>query len=77
MEAVIIIAAIAQRFHLAPLPGSANGAKSVAFTLRPNGPLRVKLLPRNPRATSKAKSRSAKRHSCNAYKRLNRLPLLG
>ena len=46
MEAVIIIASIAQRFHLAPEPGSASGPKSVAFTLRPNGPLRVKLRPR-------------------------------
>ncbi len=46
MEAVIIIATIAQRYHLLPLPGGATGAKSVAFTLRPNGPMRVKLLPR-------------------------------
>lgn len=47
MEAVIIIASIARRFHLAPEPGSANGPKSVAFTLRPNGPMRVKLRPRS------------------------------
>ena len=52
MEAVIIIAAIAQRFHLRLTPGSATGAKSVAFTLRPNGPMRVKLVARNPAATA-------------------------
>ena len=45
MEAVIIIASIAQRFRLSPTPESATGPKSVAFTLRPNGPLRVKLWP--------------------------------
>ena len=48
MEAVIIIAAIAQRYHLLPLPGSAAGAKSVAFTLRPDGNMRVRLQPRVP-----------------------------
>ena len=46
MEAAIIIAAIAQRFHLLPLPGNATGATSVAFTLRPDGPMRVQLQPR-------------------------------
>ncbi|MYD09989.1 MAG: cytochrome P450 [Chloroflexi bacterium] len=45
LEAAIILAAIAQRFRLRPLPGSATGAKSVAFTLRPDGPMRVELQP--------------------------------
>ena len=44
-EAVIITAAIAQRYRLSQLPGGATGAKSVAFTLRPNGNMRVKLAP--------------------------------
>lgn len=43
MEAVIIIAAIAQRYRLLPLPGGASGAKNVAFTLRPNGNMKVRL----------------------------------
>ena len=45
MEAVIIIAAIAQRYHLLPLPGGATGARNVAFTLRPNGSMKVRLAP--------------------------------
>ncbi len=55
MEAVIILAAIAQRFRLLPLPGGATGAASVAFTLRPDGPMRVEL---RPRAGSAVKPRS-------------------
>ena len=43
MEAVFLIALIAQRFRLKLESGSASGPKSVAFTLRPNGPMRVKL----------------------------------
>ena len=35
LEAVIIFAAIAQRYRLRPLPGSATGAMSVAFTPAP------------------------------------------
>ena len=50
MEAVIIIASIARRYRLDPEPGSASGPKSVAFTLRPNGPMRVRLKPRSARA---------------------------
>ena len=53
MEAVFLIALIAQRFHLRLEPGSANGPKSVAFTLRPNGPMRVKLERRSDRARPK------------------------
>lgn len=66
LEAVIILAAIAQRFRLRPLPGSATGAKSVAFTLRPDGPMRVELQPRacsaatRPNAPSLVPSRAAR-----------------
>ena len=52
MEAAIIIAAIAQRFRLLPLPGGATGATSVAFTLRPDGPMRVELQPRSSSAAA-------------------------
>ena len=58
MEAVIIIAAMAQRYRLLPLPGSATGAKSVAFTLRPDGPMRVKLQSRTFSAASRPKAES-------------------
>lgn len=58
MEAVIIIAAIAQRFRLRPLPGGATGATSVASTLRPDGPMRVELQPRTGSAVTSPRSRS-------------------
>ena len=43
MEAVIINTSIAQRFRLLPQEDSATGPKSAAFTLRPNGNMRVKI----------------------------------
>ena len=43
MEAVIINTSIAQRFRLLPQQDSATGPKSAAFTLRPNGNMRVKI----------------------------------
>ena len=62
LEAVIIIAAIAQRFRLRRWPGSATGAKSVAFTLRPDGPVRVELQPRSRSVETRLESRSARAH---------------
>ena len=59
LEAAIILAAIAQRFRLRPLPGSATGAKSVAFTLRPDGPMRVVLQSRACKAAASPESRPA------------------
>jgi len=76
MEAVIIIAAIAQRFWLEPEPGSASGPKSVAFTLRPNGPMRVKLLPRKANVKTHAKS-AAPLRLCNTHKRASGCPFFG
>ena len=58
IEAVIVVASIAQRYRLKALPGSATGAKSVAFTLRPNGPMRVELQPRTADAAACPHSRS-------------------
>ena len=58
LEAVIILAAITQRFRLLPLPGGATRATSVAFTLRPDGPMRVELRPRTPGAAASTKSLS-------------------
>ena len=61
MEAVIIIAAIAQRYRLMPLPGSATGAKNVAFTLRPNGAMKVRLAPINRPRRDEARQTAAPR----------------
>lgn len=77
MEAVIIIASIAQRFHLAPEPGSANGPKSVAFTLRPNGPLRVKLKPRNARLQAGGMPASPRPSLFNTHNGMSLCPHFG
>ncbi|MCY4061970.1 MAG: cytochrome P450 [Chloroflexi bacterium] len=77
MEAVFIIAMIAQRFRLAPVPGSASGPKSVAFTLRPNGPLRVKLSPRNEHANTRFKPNSSRPFLCNTQKGISLCPHFG
>ena len=77
MEAVIIIASIAQRFRLEPAPGSASGPKSVAFTLRPNGPMRVKLKPRNWQASARSKPASPRPRLCNTHKGMSLCPHFG
>ena len=77
MEAVFIIAMIAQRFRLAPVPGSASGPKSVAFTLRPNGPLRVKLSPRYGHANTRFKPNSSRPFLCNTHKGISLCPHFG
>ena len=77
MEAVILIASIAQRFRLEPAPGSATGPKSVAFTLRPNGPMRVKLLPRNANACAYAPLSQPRPRLYNTHKRLSACPHFG
>ena len=77
MEAVFIIASIAQRYRLEPVPGSASGPKSVAFTLRPNGPMRVKLNPRNGQASARFKPASPRPQLCNAHKRKSVCPHFG
>ncbi len=77
MEAVIIIALIAQRLRLEPEPGSASGPKSVAFTLRPNGPMRVKLSPRNGAANAYTKPASAGSRLCNTHNGMSPCPHFG
>lgn len=76
MEAVFLIALIAQRFRLAPVAGSASGPKSVAFTLRPNGPMRVKLSPRKGKASACAKPAPPSR-LCNTHKGMSLCPHFG
>ena len=66
MESVFLIALIAQRFRLNLESGSASGPKSVAFTLRPNGPMRVKLEERCAGTTANSRSLSRSRNATGA-----------
>ena len=78
MEAVIIIALIAQRYRLAPTPGSASGPKSVAFTCAPTDPCASS----SARETGLSSAPFHSRHRlgsrlCNTHKRMSLCPHFG
>lgn len=77
MEAVFMIASIAQRFRLKPEPGCATGPESVAFTLRPKGPVRVRLEARRAHERAVAAPAPDSPRLCNAHKPASGCPFIG